>query len=251
MAFRRSWRGHRSYGTWRSPVAHLNGVQGVAGSNPAVPTGMGESPDRIAVVGALAFPPGRRGGRRAGSTPPCRGRECAGPHAPAGYLARRVRRNPSSAARRSRRTLSSGVWPSARSQAPGTIAADQGTLHSRGMRSGLIVAPDLDHELPFPAPDPAGSGAQDHLLAVVLLVDGRCRSPSAASSSGRRWVMTKRRVDLAVLDALQQRLHVALHVALAGADGERAVHQRAHRELVDEAAVDADAPRRCRRCGRP
>ena len=24
-------------GTWRSPVAHLNGVQGVAGSNPAVP----------------------------------------------------------------------------------------------------------------------------------------------------------------------------------------------------------------------
>ena len=26
-------------GTWRSPVAHLNGVQGVAGSNPAVPTG--------------------------------------------------------------------------------------------------------------------------------------------------------------------------------------------------------------------
>ena len=28
-------------GTWRSPVAHLNGVQGVAGSNPAVPTGRG------------------------------------------------------------------------------------------------------------------------------------------------------------------------------------------------------------------
>ena len=27
-----------SDGTWRSPVAHLNGVQGVAGSNPAVPT---------------------------------------------------------------------------------------------------------------------------------------------------------------------------------------------------------------------
>ena len=26
-------------GTWRSPVAHLNGVQGVAGSNPAVPMG--------------------------------------------------------------------------------------------------------------------------------------------------------------------------------------------------------------------
>ena len=28
-------------GTWRSPVAHLNGVQGVAGSNPAVPTQRG------------------------------------------------------------------------------------------------------------------------------------------------------------------------------------------------------------------
>ena len=26
-----------SYGTWRSPVAHCNGVAGVAGSNPAVP----------------------------------------------------------------------------------------------------------------------------------------------------------------------------------------------------------------------
>ena len=25
-------------GTWRSLVAHLNGVQGVAGPNPAVPT---------------------------------------------------------------------------------------------------------------------------------------------------------------------------------------------------------------------
>ena len=25
-------------GTWRSPVAHLNGVQGVVGSNPTVPT---------------------------------------------------------------------------------------------------------------------------------------------------------------------------------------------------------------------
>jgi hypothetical protein len=30
-------------GTWRSPVAHLNGVQGVAGSNPAVPTGIGST----------------------------------------------------------------------------------------------------------------------------------------------------------------------------------------------------------------
>ena len=26
------------YGMWRSPVAHLHGVQGVAGSNPVIPT---------------------------------------------------------------------------------------------------------------------------------------------------------------------------------------------------------------------
>ena len=48
------------------------------------------------------------------------------------------------------------------------------------------------------------------------------------------------RIDLALLDPLEQRLHVALHVALAGLDRQRAVHHRAHRELVDEAAVDAD-----------
>src|SRR5215213_1770095 len=30
-------RGTLRCGTWRSPVAHLNGVQGAAGSNPAVP----------------------------------------------------------------------------------------------------------------------------------------------------------------------------------------------------------------------
>ena len=28
----------KDHGTWRSPVAHLYGVQGVVGSNPAVPT---------------------------------------------------------------------------------------------------------------------------------------------------------------------------------------------------------------------
>ena len=38
-------------GTWRSPVAHLNGVQGVAGSNPAVP---------IRLARWLAEPPGLR-----------------------------------------------------------------------------------------------------------------------------------------------------------------------------------------------
>src|ERR671912_620256 len=39
----RCWRLHYNSvphdGTWRSPVAHCNGVAGVAGSNPAVPMG--------------------------------------------------------------------------------------------------------------------------------------------------------------------------------------------------------------------
>src|SRR5688572_30464804 len=39
----RCWRRHYNSvphdGTWRSPVAHCNGVAGVAGSNPAVPMG--------------------------------------------------------------------------------------------------------------------------------------------------------------------------------------------------------------------
>src|SRR3954471_14068144 len=48
------------------------------------------------------------------------------------------------------------------------------------------------------------------------------------------------RVDLAALNALEQWTEVTLYVALPGADGQRAVHQRADRELVDEAAVRAD-----------
>src|SRR5690606_7007588 len=40
-------------GTWRSPVAHLNGVQGVAGSNPAVPTRGKESPPTHYAVGGF------------------------------------------------------------------------------------------------------------------------------------------------------------------------------------------------------
>src|SRR3954468_1351162 len=40
-----------AFGTWRSPVAHCNGVAGVAGSNPAVPTRWGRP-----LVGPVAFP---------------------------------------------------------------------------------------------------------------------------------------------------------------------------------------------------
>ncbi len=35
-------------------------------------------------------------------------------------------------------------------------------------------------------------------------------------------------VDLTPLSAVEQRLHVALHVALAGFDAERAIHHRSH-----------------------
>src|SRR5690606_37164351 len=44
-----------SDGTWRSPVAHLNGVQGVAGSNPAVPIEVNEGPTPSRDVGPSLF----------------------------------------------------------------------------------------------------------------------------------------------------------------------------------------------------
>ena len=49
----------------------------------------------------------------------------------------------------------------------------------------------------------------------------------------------KGRVDLAFLDAAQQVVGPAVHVRLAGAHGEGLVHERAERDLVDQAAVDA------------
>src|SRR5690606_35511265 len=45
-----------SDGTWRSPVAHLNGVQGVAGSNPAVPILQPAASQPFTDVGPLPFP---------------------------------------------------------------------------------------------------------------------------------------------------------------------------------------------------
>ncbi len=46
-------RGLAADGTWRSPVAHLNGVQGVAGSNPAVPIEVNVTPCSGFRCGAL------------------------------------------------------------------------------------------------------------------------------------------------------------------------------------------------------
>ena len=49
----------------------------------------------------------------------------------------------------------------------------------------------------------------------------------------------ERRVDPAVLDDLQQRLHVFHHVRLAHLEGEPLIHRGSHWDLVGESAVDA------------
>src|SRR5215204_4772868 len=48
------------------------------------------------------------------------------------------------------------------------------------------------------------------------------------------------RVDLPVLNPLQQRLHVALDMTLPGLDRQRAVHDGTDRKAVDVAAISAD-----------
>src|SRR5262245_57874251 len=45
--------GASSVGTWRSLVAYLNGVQGVPGSNPGVPTKFPEQNASVCLVGCL------------------------------------------------------------------------------------------------------------------------------------------------------------------------------------------------------
>jgi hypothetical protein len=47
-------------------------------------------------------------------------------------------------------------------------------------------------------------------------------------------------IDIAVLDSLEQRAHVALDMTLPGPDGQGAVHERTHWKLVYEASVDSD-----------
>jgi hypothetical protein len=58
------------------------------------------------------------------------------------------------------------------------------------------------------------------------------RNPTAAPESGRAVRDDEARVDLAAKDALQERPHAALDVALSGLDGERTIHDRAHRVAV-------------------
>ncbi len=47
------------------------------------------------------------------------------------------------------------------------------------------------------------------------------------------------RVDLALFDELEQGTQVALHVCLAGLDGQRPIDDRAKRDLVEKAAIHA------------
>src|SRR4030095_3709895 len=46
-------------------------------------------------------------------------------------------------------------------------------------------------------------------------------------------------IDVALLDAREQRWEVALAVRLAGLDGQRAIHDRTERHLVEETAIHA------------
>src|SRR5919206_122025 len=83
------------------------------------------------------------------------------------------------------------------------------------------------------------SGLEDDLHAVVLLVLERLvgvRRHVQPEAVGDH----EARVDLALADALVERLEVAVDGALAGLDRQALVHQRAGRELVHEPAVDAD-----------
>src|SRR5690242_16119546 len=48
------------------------------------------------------------------------------------------------------------------------------------------------------------------------------------------------RIDLTILNSLHQLRQIMLHRSLRHPEGEAAVDGRAHRDLVDEAAIDAD-----------
>src|SRR4051794_13764574 len=77
------------------------------------------------------------------------------------------------------------------------------------------------------------------LFAVVLLI---AEHPVAFRRVFERHAMRddEARIDLALFHTLEQRFQVAVHVTLSGADGDRPVHQLAHRELVDESRIHTD-----------
>src|ERR1700759_3782649 len=89
----------------------------------------------------------------------------------------------------------------------------------------LLWASGLGHSRNVLRLCPEGSGLEHDLFASVLLV----LEDVVAVRRLLQWERVRddpRRVDLTGLDALQQRLHVALDVALAGPQGQGAVHER-------------------------
>ena len=70
-----------------------------------------------------------------------------------------------------------------------------------------------------------------------------------ASSSGSRWVITNDRVDLAALDALEQRLQVALHVGLAHLERQPLVRTRRRTASCRGSRRRRRGSRPCRPCG--
>src|SRR5579875_3141028 len=80
---------------------------------------------------------------------------------------------------------------------------------------------------------------QHNLYAVILLLFEHCVTFRGLA----KWEVMrddKTWVDLALLNSFEERLHVFLYVALASPDRDRAIHQRACRELINEPAIDAD-----------
>src|SRR4051794_24240999 len=80
---------------------------------------------------------------------------------------------------------------------------------------------------------------ENDLDATVLLVaEGLVE---LGSFSERRPVRDDERgIDLALFDSLQQRRQVVLDRCLRHAEGQAPIDRRAHRNLVEEAAIDAD-----------
>ena len=86
--------------------------------------------------------------------------------------------------------------------------------------------------------NPLPSGLQHDLDAAVLLVAEHLVAVGRVVE--RQPVRDdERRVDLALLDPLQQRLHVPVDVGLAHLEGQALVERGAERELVEQPAVDA------------
>src|SRR5690606_11352913 len=77
---------------------------------------------------------------------------------------------------------------------------------------------------------------QHDLFAVVVFVHEHL---VALRCVGQRQSMgnDETRIDLALLDPIEQRLHVTLDMALPRADSQSAIDDCSHRKLVDEAPV--------------